>query len=293
MLKIVLIVVIVLAGVVAAAAGLGAFLWSRETAQLRAGLAAAQLPPAPQRVDFKELDHLPAPVQRYLRTVLKEGQPLVAGAGLRHTGSFNTGEEFAAWKSFSSEQQVTTRRPGFDWDGRIAMLPGLTVRVHDAYVAGEGRLHAAVLGLISVADLRDRGGLAEGELMRFLAEAAWYPTALLPSQGVHWEAIDARSARATLADGAVRVALVFRFNEQGLIDTVEAAARGRSVGKRIVPTPWQGRFWHYQQRAGMLVPQDGEVAWLLPDGARPYWRGHLTDIAYQFGGKLISASRTQ
>ncbi|UUZ52328.1 hypothetical protein LP419_22430 [Massilia sp. H-1] len=53
-----------------------------------------------QRVDFKELDHLPAPVQRYLRTVLKEGQPLVAGAGLRHTGSFNTGEEFAAWKPF-------------------------------------------------------------------------------------------------------------------------------------------------------------------------------------------------
>ncbi|UUZ46735.1 hypothetical protein LP420_22995 [Massilia sp. B-10] len=251
MLKIVLIVVIVLArrggrrhatSVPSSGAG------RRRSCVLKPRCRAVAMQ-APQRVDFKELDHLPAPVQRYLRTVLKEGQPLVAGAGLRHTGSFNTGEEFAAWKPFSSEQQVTTRRPGFDWDGRIAMLPGLTVRVHDAYVAGEGRLHAAVLGLISVADLRDRGGLAEGELMRFLAEAAWYPTALLPSQGVHWEAIDARSARATLADGAVRVALVFRFNEQGLIDTVEAAARGRTVGKRIVPTPWQGRFWHYQERS--------------------------------------------
>ena len=40
--------------------------------------------------------------------------------------------------------------------------------------------------------------MAEGELMRFLAEAAWYPTALLPSQGVRWQGADERSAFATL-----------------------------------------------------------------------------------------------
>jgi hypothetical protein len=30
----------------------------------------------------------------------------------------------------------------------------------------------------------------------------------------------------------------------------------------------------------MLVPLDGEVAWLLPEGAKPYWRGHITEIDY-------------
>ena len=37
--------------------------------------------------------------------------------------------------------------------------------------------------------------------MRFFA--AWYPTALLPRQGVRWEAVDDRSARATLEEGDV------------------------------------------------------------------------------------------
>jgi hypothetical protein len=177
---------------------------------------------------------------------------------------------------------VLTRRPGFDWDGRVAMMPGLTVRVHDAYVAGEGILHAAVLGLFAVVNLHGTRAVAAGEIMRFFAEAAWYPTALLPSQGVHWEAIDARSARATLVDGALTVSMLFRFSAAGVIETVQAEARGRAVGDQVIPTPWHGRFWNYQERGGMQVPLDGEVAWLLPDGAKPYWRGHIIDIAYEF-----------
>ena len=55
---------------------------------------------------------------------------------------------------FTSTQRVTTRRPGFVWDARMAMAPGLTVHVHDAYIAGEGILHPAVLGLVSLTDLR-------------------------------------------------------------------------------------------------------------------------------------------
>jgi hypothetical protein len=32
----------------------------------------------------------------------------------------------------------------------------------------------------------------------------------------------------------------------------------------------------------MLVPIEAEVAWLLPEGARPYWRGRIVDIGYDF-----------
>jgi hypothetical protein len=207
---------------------------------------------------------------------------MVASVRVRHQDTFNTGEATDQWRPFTSEQRVITRRPGFDWDGRIRMLPGLTVRVHDAYVAGEGILHAALLGLFTVADLRGSRDIAEGELMRFFAEAAWYPTALLSSQGVRWDAVDARSARATLSDGAVTVTMVFTFDSDGMIETVRTEARGRTLGKKVIPTPWQGRFWTYAARAGMRVPLDGEVAWLLPEGARPYWRGRIAEIAYEF-----------
>ena len=39
----------------------------------------------------------------------------------------------------------------------------------------------------------------------------------------------------------------------------------------------------HQLRDGMLVPVDGEVAWLLPEGALPYWRGTITALRYEFG----------
>ena len=66
------------------------------------------------------------------------------------------------------------------------MFPGLVTYVHDTFIGGEGRLHASMLGLFTVADVQGGGEIARGELMRYLAEAIWYPTALLPSQGVRW-----------------------------------------------------------------------------------------------------------
>ena len=277
-----LLVVLGLVIVVAAVMLYGEFRWKSGTRELRDRLEAARLPIEPKFFHKVELNGVPAPVQRYFRAVLKDGQPIVAAVTVEHTGTFNMDEAADQWKPFTSTQRVITRRPGFDWDGRVAMMPGLPVRVHDAYIAGEGILHAAVLGLVSMVNLRGTGEVAQGELMRFFAEAAWYPTALLPSQGVLWDAVDDHSARATIKDGDLTLTLLFRFNKEGLIETVRAEARGRTIGGKVVPTPWEGRFWNYEARDGMQVPFDGEVAWLLPEGAKPYWRGRITKLSYEF-----------
>jgi hypothetical protein len=282
MLGIIAIVVLSLLMVVAASAWIGTRRWESGTRNLRAGLEAARVPVRPPTVDFGELERLPAPVQRFFRAALSEGRPMVAQVYVRHRGTFNLSETAEQWKPFRSDQLIIARRPGFDWSGRIAMLPGLAVRVHDAYVAGEGLLHVSVLGLFPIASLRGTTDLAEGELMRFMAEATWYPTVLLPSQGVRWEPVDDHSAHATLTDGTISVTLLVTFNDAGLIETVAAAARGRTVAGAIVPTPWQGRFWNYSERNGMQIPLDGEVAWLPPTGAKPYWRGRIIEIDHVF-----------
>jgi hypothetical protein len=255
--------------------------WILATRRLRARLNAAREPVRPAVVDFREVEALPATVRRYFRAALREGQPMVAGVRVRHRGTFNMSQTAERWTPFTSEQMVVTQRPGFDWDGRIAVLPGIPVRVHDAYVAGEGILRASLLGIVSLANLRGTGDVAAGELVRFFAEAAWYPTSLLPSQGVEWQTVDDRSANGTLTDGTIRLTMRFTFTEQGLIDSVRTEARGRTVGDKIIPTPWQGRFWNYEERGGMLVPLDGEAAWLMPEGPRAYWRGRITELVYE------------
>jgi hypothetical protein len=260
----------------------GSWRWAEGTKGLLVRLEAARLPHMAARYDARDLEGLPPPVQRYFRTALKDGQKIIAAAKVAHTGTFNMGETTDQWKPFTSQQRVVTRAPGFVWDGRVVMMPGLPVYVHDAYVAGEGILHPAILGLFTLMDLRGTGDVAQGELMRFFVEALWYPTALLPSQGVRWGAVDERSAKATMVDGDQRLTLLFRFNEQGLIESGLAEARGRTVKGKIVMTPWEGRFSNFQERDGMLVPLSGEVAWLTPEGRKPYWRGTITQLVYEF-----------
>ncbi len=280
--KVIFIILLALAALSATAFLYGKFHWESGTRALRGRLEAAKVPIGPRVFNKRELKNLPAPVQRYFQAVLSEGQPIVAAVSVKHTGTFNIGETTEQWKPFTSTQRVVTRHPGFDWDGRIAMMPFLPVNVHDAYVAGEGILHVALLGLVTMVNLRGTSEMAQGELMRWFAEAAWYPTALLPSQGVRWDAVDDSSSRATLKDGSLTLTLLFRFNEAGLIDSVLAESRGRMLGTAVVPTPWQGRFWNYALRDGMRVPMEGEVAWLLPEGAKPYWRGRITSVTYEF-----------
>lgn len=260
--------------------GLGQWRWSHKTQALLAGLESARLPLPPERFSSRELEGLPDPVARHLRLVLPLDTPLIRAADVVHEGTFNVSQEGKQWRPFTSRQRVVTGRPGFVWNGRVSMAPGLAVHVHDAYVDGEGILEPAILGLFTLVNLRDRGEVARGELMRYMAEAAWYPTALLPSQGMQWEPIDANSARATLVDGDVRLTMTFHFGADGLIETIRAEDRGRTVGDRIIPTPWEGRMFDYQRRDGLLVPIQGEVAWLTPQGRLPYWRGRITDIRY-------------
>jgi hypothetical protein len=281
-LKLTALVIFALAALVAMILGYAARRWRSGTKALRARLESARRPIAIKTYDPSELIDLPEPVQRYFRAALRGGQQPVAAVNMEHRGTFNPNETGEHWKPFASTQRVVTQRPGFDWDARIAMMPGVTVRVHDAYIAGEGFLRATLFGLLPLAEIRGTPMIAQGELMRFFAEAAWYPTALLPSQGVQWKAVNDRSAVATLRDADVEVTLLFRFNVHDLIDSVHAVARGAMVGKNIVMMPWECRMSNYQTHNGMTVPLTGEVAWVRPEGRKAYYRGTVTSLTYEF-----------
>jgi hypothetical protein len=118
--------------------------------------------------------------------------------------------------------------------------------------------------------------------MRYLAEAAWYPTVLLPSAGVAWTAVDGRTARATLTDHGVTVALDFHFGRHGEVARV-SGERYRDVDGRGVPTPWEALLVDYARHGRMIIPTAGEVAWLLPEGRHAYWRGRVVHVDHDFG----------
>ena len=257
----------------------GKYRWQIDTATLRTKLTNGQKTIQPKFYSEDELDGLPEPVKRFFQKVLRNGQPMITAVKLSQQGQFNMKETEAKWNPFTATQVVTTQCPSFDWDARIQMVLGLNAFVHDTYLLGEGSLLASLLGLFTMANVRGGTEANLGELLRFFAETAWYPTALLPSQGVRWEAIDHTSARGTLTDGDTTASLVFSFNAEGLIDTMHAVARYRD---KLVAMPWGGRFWEYVVRDGMLIPLQGEVGWEYPEGMKLYFKGRVTEINYEF-----------
>ena len=267
-----------------AAFAFGAWQWANTTRDLVTQLDAGRVAPAITRYEVAELAPLPAPVQRYFRAALTDGQPIVTAVTLTQSGTFNLGKTADQWKQFTATQRFTTARPGFVWDANITMVPGVPVRVVDAFIAGEGLLRPTILGLYGLGTLQGTGEIARGELLRHFAESVWFPTALLPSQGVVWQAVDDASALATMTDGQISVTMLFRFGADDMIVAVSVEGRATTVGTATVLMPWECRMSNYQTRDGMRVPLTGEALYITPQGEKPYFRGTIDTIAYEFAG---------
>ncbi len=119
------------------------------------------------------------------------------------------------------------------------------------------------------------------ELLRYLAEAVFIPTALLPRGGISWEAIDENTARVTLIDGDTTVSCDVDFGEQSEIVRI-SAMRGRDIGGKFELVPWVGHFSDYRRVQGMMIPMRGEVQWVLPGGPAPYFRARVVGAQYDF-----------
>ncbi|HEU4564075.1 MAG TPA: DUF6544 family protein [Gemmatimonadaceae bacterium] len=277
------------AGVAASAvlaASIGGRRWDRGTARLVDRIvdsSRVSRGSGAQTYSPEQLAGLPAPVVRYFGFALMPGQRLISNARVEHAG------EFAArpgqWSPFTSVQHFTVRPPGFVWSASIratSRVPGLSIRVRDGYVDGEGMMRGALGAILPVVDVHGTPEMAAGALARYLAESVWFPTALLPGAagaGVVWTALDDSTARATLSDRGNTVSVDFHFGARGEIVRV-TGERYRDVNGTGVLTPWEGRFRDYARVNDVMVPMSGEVEWLPAEGALPYWRARVTSVGY-------------
>jgi hypothetical protein len=238
----------------------------------------AERAPVPARFDPPDVADCPTPVRRYFETVLRPGQPLVETVQLEQRGSFRLGGPDGTWRPLDAIQHCRRDPPGFVWDARIQFAPLLSARVLDCYVRGAGRLRARLAGAVPVASAGPDPAMDEGELLRYLAEAVWFPTALLPAAGVEWEPIDDASARARITDGDATATLVFHFDEDGLVERVTGTRYRQESEDRA---PWVGYFEDYAERNGRTIPLSGRVAWDFEEGDVPYWRARIRSIEHR------------
>jgi hypothetical protein len=263
------------AAMVAALIG-GHVSWRRGTASKVERLASTIADPS--RINgFAFQEQLPAPVARFFSRTLKVTQVVRSAIATQQAEFFiNRG-----WRPLTATQYFTAVPPGFVWDARVEMARLMTAHVRDAYVSGRGSLQASMYGLYPIVDLEGAPELNAGALQRFLGEAVWFPTALLPSPSVTWTPRDDRSAIVTLIDGETCVSLLIEFDSND--DVVRISGdRFKETNGSYVMQPWVIQCGEHAERSGMRIPLFCEVAWIGATGPEPYWRGRITNIEYVF-----------
>jgi hypothetical protein len=231
-------------------------------------------------VNFSSLEELPPPVSRYFMHVLPKGQHLISKALIQQSGMLRTTPKSNKWLLFDAHETIVPTAKGFVWNARIKLPLGMHLRVLDSGIAGVGSGRVSFLSVFPVAAEEGTPQLNAGALHRYLAEAVWCPTALLPQSGVTWTAIDDRSALATLCVRDIRVSLKFRFNKTGEVAGIYTPGRFARIGPEYQLLPWEGHFDHYQLMSGIRVPSCGEVGWHVDGRLEIVWKGEIVDIQY-------------
>lgn len=206
---------------------------------------------------------------------------------LRQSGRVRQ-DEVSSWQAFHAQQSIDTARYAFDWRAR-AGFAGL-VSVRDMLDAGVGRFHVRALGIVPLVRARSSAELTRGQVMRYLAELAWAPDAILHNADLLWRVEECDCFVVGTGPGDTAAEVTLNLDSDGRIAGAFAPDRGRIVGDTVVATPWRGRFSDYRRHDGRWLPFAGEVGWTLPQGDVVYWQGRID--AWEMG-QSSSATRRQ
>lgn len=216
-----------------------------------------------------QLHNLPEPVQRYFKHILKEGQPYISYARIRHDGQFKTDLK-KSWINITGEQYATTEKPGFIWKGTTSIFIA-----RDMYIADKGRLIVTLLSLFNVVNAKGEQ-YNQGELLRWLGESVLYPTNFLPNERLQWSPINDTSAKLTFNYKGLSLFFKITFNEIGEITEMETK---RYMDEKNLET-WVIKATDYKELNNVFIPTSYDVLWRLQKGDFSYAKFNITEIEY-------------
>jgi len=225
----------------------------------------------PKKVTETELQRLPEPVQKYLRVTNSVGKEKIKTVRLKQQGLFRA-KRNQKWKALKAEQYFNVDSVEFYWKGKVSI-----VTATDRFIDGKGNMIVKLLGFIKLADARGPE-VDQGEILRFLAEHVWFPSAFL-NDYITWEAIDENTARATITNRGLSASATFHFNEKGEIIKVTAKRYMESNGKYSLED-WEILILEYKKFNDITIPSKCHVIWKLKDGDFCWYKFEIANIEY-------------
>ena len=233
-----------------------------------------QVPASLQVVTENDLQHLPTPVQNYLRYVGVVNKPKVYNYRVIFRGEMRDKEK--DWFPFTSEQHNFIGKPTrlFFMKGKMF---GVTVPGYHAYKNGEASMQIKLFGLFPVVDEKE-GVLNKAETVTYFNDMCLLAPAALINQAIQWEQISNSVVKAIFSVENITITATLFFNEKGQLVNFVSDDRYAISEKR------QYRFstpvGDYKNFNGYNLPGYGEAVWHYPDGEFTYGKFYLQDVMY-------------
>jgi hypothetical protein len=111
--------------------------------------------------------------------------------------------------------------------------------------------------------------------MRYLAELAWAPAAILLNTTLRWRDDGPDTLAVSAGAGETASEVMLSLDSDGRIAGGFAPDRPRSATAPFLPTPWRGRFSDYRLHSDLWLPFAGEAAWEIDGKGVLYWQGRI------------------
>jgi len=212
---------------------------------------------------------LPAPVERFYRTIFGDEIPLIETAVIQGRAVIRPFMNIPFPARF-----VFVHNAGRDYRHYIeATLFGLPLlKVNEGYVDGKSFFESPM------GTYYDDPNTNQGANLALWAEGAWFPSLWLTDARAYWQAMDAQTARLYVPFEQSEESFVVRFNpETGLVDSMEAM-RYRDPGEGKPKILWITRSDAGPTLPGSVLGSVGSAIW--QDMGRPWATFTLEELVF-------------
>jgi len=238
----------------------------------------AEVETMPTYFSADELEGLPAPVQRFFKRNLQDGQPHPSCVRVRDRGEVREAPG-QPWTEFVGEVYAIRGGPAVLKFRRARPFPLVWVDSRAVYLRGRGRVVAKLFSSLTTVD-EDGDAARRGMLLAYLAELALLPPALLPSDTLRWEPIDDDRATLIVVDGELEVRAQLCFDEFGNLVRFETHDRPCPIEDvdHEGPARWTVRFTERRDFGGLHLPTRIDAEWQLGELIFPHVRRNIDAV---------------
>jgi hypothetical protein len=229
-------------------------------------------------VTESDIQHLPVPVQKYLRYTGAVGKPMVFNFRALNHGAMRRSLQ-SDWMDIKAQQYNF-----YDDRARLFYIEmtmfGLPLNALHAYIGPSATMRIEAASVVQIVDARGEKMNQSETVTMFNDMCCLAPPTLIDS-AIRWEAVDSLTAKASFTNQGHTIAAVLSFNENGeLVNFISNDRFLSGDGKTYLSYPWSTPVREYKEFNGRKVATYGEAIWHMPEGEFPYAKFNLSEIEY-------------